>query len=143
MSLHTSRAMALMALALTASVSCRRGPRPQPGDPMLDAIRAEERQGDLSYIESQGKHLFLHYCATCHGDDARGDGQNASNLNPPPSDISASKTTRDATLLRKVITEGSAAVGRSPLSPPWGRRLSRQEIDYLVAYCQSLNRNKR
>jgi mono/diheme cytochrome c family protein len=143
MSLHTSRAMALMVLALTASVACRRGPRPQPGDPMLDAIRAEERQGDLSYIESQGKHLFLHYCATCHGDDARGDGQNASNLNPPPSDMAASKTTRDATLLRKVITEGSAAVGRSPLSPPWGRRLSRQEIDYLVAYCQSLNRNKR
>jgi mono/diheme cytochrome c family protein len=139
---HTSRATAILALALAASVACRSGPRPQPGDPMLDAIRAEERQGDLSYVESQGKHLFLHYCATCHGDGALGDGQNASNLNPPPPDMAASKTTRDATLLRKVITEGSAAVGRSPLSPPWGRRLSRQEIDYLVAYCQAIGRKK-
>lgn len=138
---QTVPAMALLALAL-ASVACRSGPRPEPGDPMLAAIRAEERQGDLSYIESQGQHLFLHYCATCHGDEARGDGQNASNLNPTPPDMTA-KTTRDAALLRKVITEGSAAVGRSPLSPPWGRTLSRQEIDYLVAYCQSLNRNKR
>ena len=134
------RAAAIIVLALTTSVACRTGPRSQPGDPMLDAIRAEERQGDLSYVESQGKHLFLHYCATCHGDEARGDGQNASNLNPPPPDLTASTNTRDATLLRKVITEGSASVGRSPLSPPWGRSLSRQEIDYLVAYCQSLSR---
>ena len=109
---------------------------------MLDAIRAEERQGDLTYVESQGQHLFLHYCATCHGDQARGDGQNASNLNPAPADLTTSKTIQDAVLLRKVIDEGSVAIGRSPQSPPWGRSLSRQEIDYLVAYCQSLGRKK-
>ena len=141
MSARTCSAAVLM-LSLTASLACRFSPRPGPGDPMLDAIRAEERQGDLSYVESQGKHLFLHYCATCHGDEGRGDGQNASNLNPPPPDLTASKNIRDATLLRKVITQGSAAVGRSPLSPPWGRSLSQQEIDYLVAYCQSLSRKK-
>ena len=137
------RAATIMALALTMSVACRTGPGSQPGDLMLDAIRAEERQGDLSYVESQGKYLFLHYCATCHGDEARGDGQNASNLNPRPPDMSASKNTPDVALLRKVITEGSAAVGRSPLSPPWGRSLSRQEVEYLVAYCVSLNRKPR
>jgi mono/diheme cytochrome c family protein len=109
---------------------------------MLDAIRAEERAGDLSYAESQGKILFAHYCATCHGDEGKGDGQNASNLNPPPPDMSVSKNTRDLALLRKVIAEGSAAIGRSPQSPPWGRSLSRQQIDYLVAYCQSLDRKK-
>lgn len=137
MSARLWRAAAVMALGL-ATAACRRGPGPQPGDPMLDAIRAEEREGKMSYVESQGKHLFVHYCATCHGDEGRGDGQNASNLNPPPADLTTSKTTRDAALLTKVITEGSAAVGRSPLSPPWGRSLSRQEIDYLVAYCQSM-----
>jgi hypothetical protein len=56
--------------------------------------------------------------------------------------MSVSKNTRDAALLRKVIAEGSAAIGRSPQSPPWGRSLSRQQIDYLVAYCQSLDRKK-
>ena len=140
MSARARHAVAIVTLALTAPVACRTGPRSQPGDPMLDAIRAEERQGDLSYVESQGQHLFLRYCATCHGDEAHGDGQNASNLSPPPPDLTASKNIQDAALLRKVITEGSAAVGRSPLSPPWGRSLSRQEIDYLVAYCQSLSR---
>jgi mono/diheme cytochrome c family protein len=131
-----------MALALTTSVACRTGPRSQPGDPMLDAIRAEEREGNLTYVESQGRRLFVQYCATCHGDEARGDGQNASNLNPPPPDMTASKGMRDPALIRKVIAEGSAAVGRSPLSPPWGRSLSQQQIDYLVAYCQSIGRKK-
>lgn len=130
------------ALALAASIGCRSGAVPKPGDPLLDAIRAEEREGNLTYVESQGKHLFLQYCATCHGDDGRGDGQNASNLTPPPPDLIASANARSAALLRKVITEGSASVGRSPLSPPWGRSLSAQEIDYLVAYCQSFSRRK-
>ncbi|OFW11151.1 MAG: hypothetical protein A3H96_26780 [Acidobacteria bacterium RIFCSPLOWO2_02_FULL_67_36] len=133
-------ASAVTVLALMTSAACRSGPRPQPGDPMLDAIRAEEREGKLTYVESQGRRLFVHYCATCHGDDARGDGQNASNLNPPPPDMTVSRMSQDPALTRRVIAEGSAAVGRSPLSPPWGRSLSQQQIDYLVAYCQSLGR---
>ena len=133
------QAFAAAGLALITTAACHRGPRPQPGDPMLDAIRAEEREGNLTYAESQGRALFVHYCATCHGDGAQGDGQNASNLNPPPPDMTASKV-RDAALTRRIITEGSAAVGRSPLSPPWGRSLSPQQIDYLVAYCVAAGR---
>ncbi len=142
MTSHPWQAAAVTALALTTSVACRTGPPSQPGDPMLDAIRAEEREGNLTYVESQGRRLFVHYCATCHGDDARGDGQNASNLNPAPPDMTASTTSRDPALIRRVIAEGSAAVGRSPLSPPWGRSLSRQQVDYLVAYCQAIGRKK-
>lgn len=139
---HAWRWSAYGALAIGVLAGCRAGPARAPGDPMLDAIRAEERAGDLSYVESQGRHLFVHYCATCHGEEGKGDGQNASNLNPPPPDMSVSKDTRDPVLLRKVIAEGSAAIGRSPQSPPWGHSLSRQQIDYLVAYCQSIGRKK-
>jgi len=135
-------ASAVTVLTLITSAACRTGPRSQPGDPMLDAIRAEEREGKLTYVESQGKRLFVRYCATCHGDEARGDGQNASNLSPAPPDMTTSKTSQDPALIRRVIAEGSAAVGRSPLSPPWGRSLSQQQIDYLVAYCQSMGRKK-
>ena len=137
---HAWRWPTCAALMLTLLTGCKAGSK--PGDPMLDAIRAEERAGDLSYAESQGKILFAHYCATCHGDDGKGDGQNASNLNPPPPDMSVSANPRDPALLRKVIAEGSAAIGRSPQSPPWGRSLSRQQIDYLIAYCQSIGRKK-
>lgn len=109
---------------------------------MLDAIRADERVGGLSYGEGQGKRLFAQYCSTCHGDEGKGDGQNASNLNPAPPDLTSSRITHDPALLRRVITQGSAAAGRSPLSPPWGRTLSAQRIDYLVEYCEALGRKK-
>ena len=137
---HLAVAVTLSLLVLV-SAGCQSGSRPSPG-PMIDAIRAEERGGDLTYSESQGKYLFLHYCATCHGDQGRGDGQNASNLNPPPPDLTTSKSARDFAYTRKVIAEGSAAVGRSPLSPPWGRNLSGQQIDDLVSYWQALARKK-
>jgi mono/diheme cytochrome c family protein len=143
MSAQSSRAFGVMLLVpLALIVACRRT-APPPSDPMLDAIRAEERVGGRSYGEGQGKHLFAQYCATCHGDEGKGDGQNASNLNPPPPDLTSSKNARDAAYLRRVIAQGSAAIGRSPLSPPWGRSLSAQQIDYLVAYCEALARPKR
>lgn len=109
---------------------------------MLTAIRGDQRAAGLTYAEAQGRLLFLQYCATCHGDEGKGDGQNASNLNPKPPDLTVSKTALDVTLLRRVIAEGSAAVGRSPLSPPWGRLLRPQEIDDLVLYCRALSRKK-
>jgi mono/diheme cytochrome c family protein len=125
------------ALLTTAMASCH-GQAAPPADPMLDAIQAEERGVGLTYAEGQGKHLFDHYCATCHGDGGKGDGQNASNLSPPAPDLTTSKSMADAAYVRRVIAEGSAAAGRSPLSPPWGRTLSAQEIEYLTLYCRAL-----
>jgi mono/diheme cytochrome c family protein len=140
MTRSASHALAILVLAVVASAGCRS--TPQPGDPMLDAIRAKERSGDLSYAESQGRNLFAQYCTTCHGDEGHGDGQNASNLDPAPPDLSAPNGGRDAAYLTTVISQGSVAVGRSPLSPPWGRSLTHQQIAYLVVYCQALGRRK-
>ena len=130
--------VAAAVVALIAVTACRSHQVSQPSDPLLEALQAEEREVNLTYAESQGKRLFAQYCATCHGDDGHGDGQNASNLNPAPPDLATSR--RDPALVRRVIVEGSAAVGRSPLSPPWGRTLSHQEVDYLVAYCEAIAR---
>jgi mono/diheme cytochrome c family protein len=129
-------------LAAAAAGNCRRPAAPPPADPMLEAIRAEEQVAHLSYAEGQGKHVFDHYCATCHGDGGKGDGQNASNLVPPPPDLTSSKGLLDAAYTRKVIAEGSAAVGRSPLSPPWSRSLSPQELEYVTLYCLALRTRK-
>jgi mono/diheme cytochrome c family protein len=132
----------VVALFLVTAACHRRAPVP-PADPALEALRAEEQTEGLTYAEGQGKQLFGRYCATCHGDGGQGDGQNASNLNPSVPDLTASKNLADAIYVRRVIAEGSAAVGRSPLSPPWGRSLSSQEIEYLTLYCQALATKKR
>ena len=133
----TRRSLALTLAVLAAAGCQRRAPAP-PAEPSLEALRAEDAAANLTYAQGQGKHLFGHYCATCHGDEGRGDGQNASNLAPPPPDLTTSKGLADPAYVRRVIAEGSAAAGRSPLSPPWGRSLSAQEIDYLVLYCRGL-----
>jgi mono/diheme cytochrome c family protein len=140
---HGQLAAVLAVLVFLGVTGCRRQSlAPPPGDPMLTAIRGDERAAGLTHAEAQGRLLFLQYCATCHGDEGKGDGQNASNLNPKPPDLTASKSASDAALLRRVIAQGSAAVGRSPLSPPWGRLLRPQQIDDLVLYCRVLGRKK-
>lgn len=126
------------ALVILAAAGCHRQAPAPPADPSLDALRAEDQAAGLTYAQGQGKHLFEQYCATCHGDEGKGDGQNASNLNPPAPDLTTSKSLADPAYVRRVIAEGSAAVGRSPLSPPWGRSLSPQEIEYLTLYCRGL-----
>ena len=142
---HTNRfwkTAGFIVLGSGLAAGCHRAVVPPPSDPMLDAIRAEERTAGLSYAENQGRQLFGQYCSTCHGDEGKGDGQNASNLNPAPPDFTTSKTMKDAAYVRRVIAEGSAAVGRSALSPPWGKSLRAQEIEYLVAYCHALASKK-
>ena len=133
--------LAATAVAGVLAAGCHRS-SPPTGEPVIDALRAQEREVGLTYAESLGRPVFDQYCATCHGDAGKGDGQNASNLNPQPPDFTTSKTMADAGYVRRVILEGSAAVGRSPLSPPWGRTLTEQQVEYLVLYCQALARKK-
>ena len=134
----SARSLAVALVVGLAVSGCHRKAPPPLTDPMLDALRAEDQAAGLSYAQGEGRHLFEHYCATCHGDGGKGDGENASNLNPPVPDLTAATSSGDAAFIRQVIAEGSAAVGRSPLSPPWGRSLSPQEIEDLTLYCQGL-----
>jgi len=138
----TTRALAAALVVLVTAAACQRQAKKPPADPMLEALRSEEQTAGRSYAEGQGKHLFERYCTTCHGDAGKGDGQNASNLNPPPPDLTSSKSLADAAYVQRVIAEGSVAVGRSPLSPPWGRTLTPQQIGYLTLYCRSLAAKK-
>ena len=119
---------------------CRRTHQPAPADPLGDAFRTQAQEEGLSRTETEGKRLFARYCATCHGESGQGDGQNAYNLDPKPPAFQQSLQAHAPTYWRQIIEGGSAAVGRSPLCPPWGRALSAREIDALSAYLAALGR---
>lgn len=63
------------------------------------------------------KQLFSTYCSTCHGTEGKGDGPAAVALEPKPAsfgDLAWQDSVTDEHLL-KVLREGGAAAGKSPL----------------------------
>ena len=128
-------AAALM-LAALAPAACSRAPQQAPADPVQQAFR----DGTLTRIQSRGRRLFVERCATCHGPTGRGEGQNAFNLDPPPPDFSQSLVKLTAADRRRIIEDGTAAVGRSALCPPRGRALAESDTEALLAYLDVLAR---
>jgi mono/diheme cytochrome c family protein len=85
----------------------------------------------------------VHYqalCASCHGPRGAGDGPAGQNLDPRPArhDDGAYMNALSNEHLFKVIKEGGAAVGKSPLMAPWGGALSDDQIRDVVAFVRSL-----
>ena len=88
----------------------------------------------------QGKKLYGQFCASCHGQSGKGDGAAAAALNPKPRDHTnkeyMSKMSNDEML--KVIKDGGASIGKSPLMPPWGATLKDDQIQDVIAYIRTL-----
>jgi cytochrome c oxidase cbb3-type subunit 3 len=94
---------------------------------------------DAADVE-QGKKLYGQFCASCHGQSGKGDGPAAAALNPKPRDHTDKETMSklsDDDLL-KVIKNGGASVGKSPLMPAWGASLKDDQIKDVIAYVRTL-----
>ena len=95
----------------------------------------------LTYEEHQGSVLFTKYCAVCHGQEGKGDGFNAFNLDPRPRDLSdsvAMKSLSDDQIYR-TIAGGGRSVNKSPLMPAYGWTLNTQQVRYVAAYIRTLS----
>jgi mono/diheme cytochrome c family protein len=97
----------------------------------LSSVSAAEK-GDTA----KGKETFQTTCAACHGAEGKGDGVAAQALDPKPRNLSdaAYVSTLSDEHLYKVISEGGAAVGLSPMMAAWGGTLSEQDIWNVIAY---------
>ena len=92
-----------------------------------------------AFAGEDGKAVFGTYCGTCHGAEGAGDGAAAAGLDPKPANLNEAEfwKTRDEASIRKVVTEGGAAVGKSPLMAAWGAVLSKEQLDAVVKYVVS------
>ena len=97
----------------------------------LSTVSAAEK-GDAA----KGKETFQTTCAACHGPEGKGDGVAAAALDPKPRNLSdaAYLSTKTDEHLYKVISEGGASVGLSPMMAAWGGTLSEQDIWNVIAY---------
>jgi mono/diheme cytochrome c family protein len=93
----------------------------------------------LSYEETQGGKLYEQYCMVCHGNEGKGDGFNAYNLDPRPQDFTDSTYMKALSddQIDQTITGGGRSVNKSPLMPAYGWTLNGQQIRYLVSFVRS------
>jgi mono/diheme cytochrome c family protein len=110
---------------------------PPPPAPAATPAPAAEPAGDPV---ARGREVYQLYCASCHGPGGNGDGPVAAGLDPKParhSDGNYMNALSDAHL-EKVIKEGGASVGKSPLMAPWGATLSDAQVKDVIAFVRSL-----
>ena len=136
----------LLALAAGLATSCRQNRAAVAPDPLAQAYDSEPDWTDsakvipLNYQQAQGKRLFYQYCVWCHADSTPAGPSNRSNLNPNPP-LGNDGTTLNALsddFMRNVITLGGAAAGKSAAMPPWGKTLSQDDIEAVVAFYRAI-----
>jgi mono/diheme cytochrome c family protein len=87
-----------------------------------------------------GEQAYIALCSQCHGADGRGQGPDASGLNPQPADFTNRERMQensDGYLLWR-ISEGGNFDPYNSLMTAWGTLLSEQEIWELISYLRTI-----
>ena len=132
--------IAVLSLLVIAGCGKKSGPSGKAElKKMTTAADSAATATKLPYALKEGKRLFSHYCAVCHGESGDGSGQYYG-LTPSPAnftDKAFMKTLSNETLF-KAIMEGSASVGKSTMCPPWGKSFHAEELEFIVTYIRTL-----
>ncbi len=85
----------------------------------------------------EGHQLFLTYCASCHGNSARGDGPAALAMRVPPANLTELAKRNGAVFpterARRIIDGREVGAHGDPNMPVWGDAFSRCERLYEAA----------
>jgi mono/diheme cytochrome c family protein len=115
--------------------------------------RTEQKPAATQTNKASGKETFLRFCASCHGDNAKGNGPAAIALKTPPSDLTTLSRRHEgkypAGYVSAVLKFGrSAASHGTEDMPVWGSSFKtldpvhdptgQQHVDDVVAYIGSL-----
>jgi len=89
---------------------------------------------------SAGQTIYDRDCATCHGPEGKGDGEQATYVTPQPQDFTKGiLDKRSDDFLTSVITKGGQAEKLSE-SMPGFPKLSKSDVQSLVAYIRQLGK---
>ena len=80
-----------------------------------------------------GRLVYQTRCAACHGASGQGDGpMSAIVKTPPPFNLVRSRLSKEE--LKKIVSQGGSALGRSVQMPAWQSELTNVQIDSVVEY---------
>lgn len=86
---------------------------------------------------ADNKQVYDFYCAQCHGVNGDGKGVNVTKdfaTDPRNFTVGADMSKRTDDDIRGVIKDGGPSISKSPLMPPWGSTLTKEEVEGLLAY---------
>lgn len=119
--MKTKHLVLVLALSAFAAVACSKKSddaakaSPSPREPEPTAAAAGGGPIDMNQAQS----IFNERCSACHGPGGDGNGPAAANLNPKPRNYhdKAWQASVSDEQIKKAITLGGAAVGKSPIMP--------------------------
>ena len=115
---HVAAVIALAALSASAcSKSENKAPTPTSAREPEPASATTPTSGKVDMEKAQV--IFNERCSACHGAEGKGNGPASAALNPKPRNYSDKAWQASVTdeQIRKTITMGGAAVGKSPIMP--------------------------
>ena len=119
--MKTNRLAAVLALSALTALACSKSEtksNPSASNHEPEAVSTTTAYSGKIDLE-KAQTIFNERCAACHGTEGKGNGPASAALNPKPrnyTDASWQASVTDAQL-RKTITLGGAAVGKSPIMP--------------------------
>jgi len=104
---------------------------------------AQQKDEKRERISAEGKEWFRAYCASCHGEDAKGSGPVARELKEPPPDLTTLAKRNNGKFpedyLKKVLVHGVAAPAHgSSEMPIWGPAFAGVNTRELTQYLESV-----
>lgn len=111
-------------------------PAPEAPKPAEPAPTEAAPAAEPATAEFDAKTTFNTVCAACHGEGGGGDGPAGVALNPKPASFNKAEfwATRDRAHIMKVIKEGGASVGKSPLMAAFGGQFTDEQVGQLADY---------
>ncbi len=109
----------MLAVALTAGCSNEKSEAPAPSPSPTESQPTQTGDESPQAAVEEAHTMFKTVCATCHGQDGRGDGPAAASLNPKPRNYTDKVWQASVTddQIKNTILMGGAAVGKSPAMP--------------------------
>lgn len=112
--------------------------QPDPSTPPSQYQDLSNPLANDTTAAAQGEEIYTANCASCHGENAEGEGPAAAALDPQPANLAENQTALSDGYLFWRIVEGGAMDPFNSQMPAWQGTLNDDQIWQVITYLRSL-----